>query len=76
MHIVVSLLLWLHVQFCVGDIFMMQTMFSVDIMNTKVVYNFLILLVINFHDFRHAGLGVIDLTSLVSAFACTLNRSE
>ena len=76
MHIVVSLLLWLHAQFCCGDIFVMQMMFYVDILNTKVVDNLLILLMLKFHDFRHDGLGVIDLTSLVSAFACTLNRSE
>ena len=76
MHIVVSLLLWLHVQFCGGDIFMMQMIFSVDILNTKVVDNFLILLVLKCHDFRTASLGVIDFTSLLSTFACALNRSE
>ena len=62
--------------FCGGDIFMMQMMFSADILNTKVVDNFLILLVLKFHDFRPAGLGVIDFASLLSAFACALNRSE
>ena len=62
--------------FCGGDIFMMQMMFSVDILNTKVVDNFLILLVQKFHDFGPAYLGVIDFTSLLSAFACALNRSE
>ena len=62
--------------FCGGDIFMMQIMFYVDILNTKVVYNFLILLVLKCHDFRLAGLGVINFTSLLSAFACALNRSE
>ena len=36
----------------------------------------LILLVLKFHDFRPAGLGVIDFTSLLSAFACALNRSK
>ena len=59
-----------------GDIFMMQMIFYVDMLNTKVVYNFLILLVLKFHDFRTARLGVIDFTSLLSAFACALNRSE
>ena len=58
MHIVVFLLLWLHVQFCGGDIFMMQMMFSIDMLNTKVVDNFLILFVLKFYDFRPAGLGV------------------
>ena len=62
--------------FCGGDICLMQMMFSVDMLNTKVVDNFLILLVLNFHDFRPAGLGVIDFTNLLSAFACPLNRSE
>jgi len=62
--------------FCGGDIFVMKMIFSVDMFNTKVVDNFLILLVLKFHDFRPAGLGVIDFTSLLSAFACALNRSE
>ena len=62
--------------FCGGDIFVMQMMFYVDMLNTKVVYNFLIFLVLNFNDFRPAGLGVIDFTSLLSAFACALNKSE
>ena len=51
-------------------------MFSVNMVNTKVVDNFLVLLVLNFHDFGPDGLGVIDLTSLLSAFACALNISE
>ena len=54
----------------------MVMIFSVDMFNTKVVDNFLILLVLKFHDFRPAGLGVIDFTSLLSAFACALNISE
>ena len=62
--------------FCGGDIFVIQIIFSVDLFNTKVVDNFLILLFLKFHDFRPAGLGVIDFTSLLSAFACALNRSE
>ena len=55
---------------------MMQIMFYVKVVNTKVVDNFLILLVLKFHDFRPDGLGVIDFTSLLSAFACPLNKSE
>ena len=54
----------------------MQMMFSIDILNTTVVDNFLILLVLKLHDFRPAGLGVIDFTSLLSTFVCALNRSE
>ena len=59
-----------------GDIFVMQMMFSVDILNTKVVDNFLVFLVLKFNDFRPAGLGVIDFTSLLSAFACPLDWLE
>ena len=62
--------------FCACDIFMMQIKFFLDMMNTKVVYNFFILLVLKFHDFKHDGLGVIDFTSLLSVFAYALNRSE
>ena len=51
-------------------------MFSVNVVNTKVVYNFLILLFLQFHDFRPAGLGVIDFISFMSAFACPLYRFE
>ena len=49
--------------FCGGDILVMQIMFYVDMLNTKVVYNFLILLLLKFHDFWPVGLGVIDLRS-------------
>ena len=59
-----------------GDNFVMQMMFYVIVVNTKVVYNLLILLVIKFHDFRLDGLGVIDFTSLLSNFACALTISE
>ena len=59
-----------------GDIFVMQMMFSVDMLNTKVLDTFLIFLVLTFHDFRPADVGVINFTSLMSAFACPLNRSE
>ena len=62
--------------FCGGDIFVMQMMFSVDMLNTKVVDNFRIMLLLKFHDFRPAGVGVIDFTSLLSSFACPLDRSE
>ena len=62
--------------FCGGDIFMMQMMFYVDMLSTKVVDNFLILLFLRFQDFRPDGLVVIDFTSLLSAFACPLDRSE
>ena len=61
---------------CGGDIFVIQMMFSVTMVNTQVVDKFIVLLVLKFHDFRPDGLGVIDFTSLLSAFACALNRSE
>ena len=49
---------------------MMQMIFFVDILNTKVVDNFLIFLVLKFYDFRPDGLGVIDFRILLSGFAC------
>ena len=59
--------------FCGGDIFVMQMMFSVDVLNTKVVDNFLIFLVLKCHDFRPDGLGVIDFRILLSIF-CMSSR--
>ena len=51
-------------------------MFSINVVNTRVVDNFLILLFLKFHDFRPDDLGVIDFRSLLSGFACPLDRSE
>ena len=63
--------------FCGGDIFVIQIMFSVNIVTTKVLDNFLILLVLKWHDYGHDGLGVIDFRSLLSGFfACPLDRSK
>ena len=62
--------------FCGGDIFVIQIMFSVNIVTTKVLDNFLILLVLKFNDFAPNGLGFIDFRSLLSGFAGLLNRSE
>ena len=56
-----------------GDIFMMQMMFYVDMLNKKVVDNFLILLVLKFHDLRPDGLGVIDFRNLLLGF-CMSSR--
>ena len=53
-----------------------QMMFSINMVNTKIVDNFLIFLFLKFHDFRPDDLGVIDFTSLLSGFACPLDRSE
>ena len=54
--------------FCCDDNFVEQMMFSINIVNTKVVDNFLILLFLKFHDFRPHDLGVIDFRSLLSGF--------
>ena len=54
--------------FCCDDNFVDQMMFYVNMMNTKVVDNFLILLVLRFHDFKPDGLGVIDFRSLLLGF--------
>ena len=62
--------------FCCDDNFVEQIMFSKNMVNIKVVDNFLILLLLKCNDFRLAGLGVIDFTSLLSAFACALNEPE
>ena len=51
-------------------------MFYVNMVNTKVVDNFFILLVLKFHDFRPDGLGVIDFINCCKVFACPLDRSE
>jgi hypothetical protein len=50
--------------------------FSVNVVNTKVVANFFILLALKFHNHRPDGLGAIDFRSLLSGFAYALNRSE
>jgi len=57
-------------------IFMMQMLFSVNVVNTKVVGNLFILLVLKFHDFSPDSLREIDFISLLSSFACPLNKSE
>ena len=62
--------------FYCDDNFVMQMMFSVDMLNTKVVDNFVIFLVLKVHDFMPDGLGVINFTSLLSGFACPLDKCE
>ena len=47
-----------------------------DVVNTKVVDNFLVFLFQKFLEFRPDGLGVIDFRSLLSGFACPLNKPE
>jgi hypothetical protein len=43
---------------CCGDNFMVIMIFTVDVVNTKVVDNYLIFLVLNFHDLKLDSLGV------------------
>ena len=50
-------------------------MFSMVVINTKVVANFIIKL-IKFHDHRPDNLGAIDFASSLLDFACSLYRSE
>jgi hypothetical protein len=50
--------------------------FSVNVLNTKVVANFFILLILKFYHHRPDGLGVVDFRSLLSGFVYALNRSE
>jgi len=47
-------------------------MFSVHVVNSKVVDNSLVLCVLKFGDFRTIGLRVIDFTISLSGFACSL----
>ena len=54
----------------------MQTMFSINVLNTQVVDNFHVLLVLEFHDFRADSLGVIGFTCSLSVFTCFLCRSD
>jgi hypothetical protein len=57
-------------------ILVMQMMFSVDVLNTKVIDNSIILLVLEFHDHRPDNLGVMKLPNALSCIACSLCRSE
>jgi hypothetical protein len=58
--------------FCCGDIYMVIMIFSVNEVNTKVVDNSLILVVLKFCDFRTTGLRVMDFTISLSGFAYSL----
>ena len=51
-------------------------MFAVVVVNTKVVANFIIFLVLKLHDHRPHNLGAIDFIISLSGFACSLYRSE
>ena len=56
-----------------NDNFVVIIVFSVDVANTKVIGNLLILLFLKFHDFRIIGLRVIDFTKSLSGFVCVLD---
>jgi hypothetical protein len=51
---------------CSEAVFIMLIMFSMNVLNTKVVDNFHVLNVLEFHDFRLASLGVIPFASFLS----------
>ena len=55
---------------------MMIITFLVKLVINKVVDNLLILLMSNFHGNILSGLGVIAIRSLLSEFACLLDRSR
>ena len=59
--------------FSCSDDFVVILVFSVDVVNTKVVGNLPILLFLKFHDFRTTGLRVIDFTKSLSGFVCVLD---
>ena len=50
--------------------------FAVVVVNTKVVDNFIVLLVFKLHDHRTDNLGAMDFVSSLSDFACSLYRSK
>ena len=60
--------------FCCSDIFVVIMMFSVNILNTKVVHNYPILFVLKLHEsYRTIGPRVIDFTKSLSGFICVLD---
>ena len=56
-----------------NDNFMAIIVFSVDMVNTKVIGNLLIFLFLKFHNLRTTGLRVIDFTKSLSGFVCVLD---
>jgi hypothetical protein len=60
------LLKWLHEQFLFSGCFHHVNHVPMNVLNPKVVVNFHILLVLEFHDFKPASLGVIVLASSMS----------
>ena len=70
------MLKWLHEQFCLVAVFIMLIMFSIIVLNIKVVENFHVFLVLKFHDFRPACLGFMPFPSSLSVSVYFMNRSE
>ena len=60
------------VVFACAIIFVAEMMFAVVVVNTKVVANFIILLVFKLHGHRPNNLGAIDFVSSLSDFTCSL----
>ena len=55
---------------------MNEIMFCVNVLNTKVVDNFHVLLFLKFNEFRPAGLGVMPFPITLSVSIYFLKRSE
>jgi hypothetical protein len=72
----IPLLLGCMYSFGYAIIFMMQMMFSMNLVNTKVVANFHILLFLKFHDHRPDSFGVIPPSNSLSDFAYALYSFE
>ena len=51
--------------FCCGDDFTMIMIFSIKIVNNKVVDNLMIYLVLNFHSHRHYGLRIMAIRNML-----------
>jgi hypothetical protein len=49
---------------------------TVNVVNTKVIANLLIFVVLKFHANRPDGLGAMDVRVLLSSFTYDLNRSK
>jgi hypothetical protein len=70
------LLFGLHVQCWLCKYFHNANDISMDKVNTKVVDNYIILLVLKSHDSRPNGLGVMKLSIALLCFACNRYSSE
>ena len=61
---------------CLEAVYTMLIMFPVNVLNTKVTDNFHVLIVLEFHDFRPASLGVIPFAIFLSVSVYFQYRSE